>query len=147
MKTALRRRGFTLIEMLAVIAIIGILAGLLLGVLHKARQRSLRLKAATETRDLVKACQEYFVTYGKLPFSGVNIPMNGVNVGILQGDDVGMNPQKIKFYQFPVGADINGFMDPWKQMYHMSLDTQKATNNWSYATRVYFQHRRRCQYE
>jgi prepilin-type N-terminal cleavage/methylation domain-containing protein len=61
--------GFTLIEMLVVIAIIGILAGLLLPVLGKATGSAKKAQAKTEIQNLVSAINQYDQTYSRLPIS------------------------------------------------------------------------------
>jgi prepilin-type N-terminal cleavage/methylation domain-containing protein len=63
------RSAFTLVEMLVVIAIIGILAGLLLPALAGAKKAAKIAKAKTEISGIVAAVQQYDTTYSRLPAS------------------------------------------------------------------------------
>lgn len=58
-RTAKFRRAFTLIEMLVVVAILGILAALLLPVLSRAREKSYRVRCAGNLKQLGLAIQLY----------------------------------------------------------------------------------------
>jgi prepilin-type N-terminal cleavage/methylation domain-containing protein len=63
------RRAFTLIEMLVVIAIIGILAGLLLPALSSAKNSAKVSKAKYEMSGIVAAINQYDTTYSRLPIT------------------------------------------------------------------------------
>lgn len=65
----IRRRGFTLVEMLAVITIIVILAGIVLGGLKFAKQKENQSKATIQVAFLSKAIEEYKLDTGAYPVS------------------------------------------------------------------------------
>ncbi len=64
-----RRAAFTLVEMLVVIAIIGILAAMLLPVLKSVRDSANKMKAKTEMSQLVTAITAYDADYSRFPVS------------------------------------------------------------------------------
>jgi len=58
---------FTLIELLIVIAIIGILMGILLPVLGTVKTKGKEVKSRTDINSIVAACKQYESDYGVLP--------------------------------------------------------------------------------
>ena len=70
------RGGFTLVEMLTVIVIIGILAGLIVGASIVARNAARRAVMKTEIGQLTMALQDYKGEVGEFPpdFAFVNLP-------------------------------------------------------------------------
>ncbi len=65
-------RGFTLVELLVVIAIIGVLVALLLPAIQAAREAARRSQCLNNLRQLGLACQTYHDANNKLPWGTVN---------------------------------------------------------------------------
>lgn len=74
------RRGFTLIEMLAVIAIIAILMGLITTAVMKSRVSAMRTKAQTDIAGLYKAYEEYKFKYGEYPDNPAGTDSDATNL-------------------------------------------------------------------
>jgi prepilin-type N-terminal cleavage/methylation domain-containing protein/prepilin-type processing-associated H-X9-DG protein len=65
-----RRSGFTLVELLATVAIVGLLIGLLLPAIQSARESARRTSCANNIKQLALACLSYVESQGHFPSGG-----------------------------------------------------------------------------
>lgn len=75
---AARRAAFSLVEMLVVIAVIGILAALVVGGASHFRETSVRARVQTELNQVATAIETYHKKYGFYPQGNGDTPSNPV---------------------------------------------------------------------
>lgn len=109
-------KNFTLIEMLIVIAIIGILVSLLMPVVDNIRTKASETEAKSEIQSIKTAIKSYEMTYGVLPADSEN-PDYSKLINSLQGD----NARGIMFLD-PQEGEKGTFVDPWEKNYQVYLD-------------------------
>ncbi len=91
MKTKFNRKGFTLVELLTAIVIVGILASIMIGRIMVAKDRAHISAAQSDVDHFRKALSVYSVDYGFFPDNTFNTPNALSNVLV---DPVG-NPYMI----------------------------------------------------
>lgn len=146
-----RRHGFSLLEMLTVLAIIMILSTLMFVAARSARQRAHIDTARSEVRELAKAWKAYRITYEKWPSfaSGAQYyDMTKQRMAILQGDDTSDNPRELKFLDIDTPKWEDGYKDPWGNFYRVRFAELDAPIETEYfETTVWFPNRNRYKYD
>ncbi|MBN1268717.1 MAG: prepilin-type N-terminal cleavage/methylation domain-containing protein [Kiritimatiellae bacterium] len=150
------RQAFTLVEMLVVIAIIGILAAILLPAMRGAMIRGDKARAQAEMGSIVSAAKNYLSDYGRMPCANNGVADQTFHaaggaqgaadaqarvMNILRGVDSTNNPRAIVFLDVPAasmeGTDKDGvnytrdqgyYLDPWGNPYVIALDTDFDNN-------------------
>jgi prepilin-type N-terminal cleavage/methylation domain-containing protein len=138
--------AFTLIELLAVITIIGILAGLTLGAAGAVRRHGATSTAKAEVAALQAACDRYYADNNAYPI-GTDDPMRTntpAGATVLFSNLFGTNqynrPSSTKRYFEPKPAMVSSttnanphFIDPWGLAYGYNSDGTNAPLIWSTA--------------
>lgn len=133
--------AFTLIELLAVITIIGILAGLTLGAAGAVRRHGATSTAKAEVAALQAACDRYYADYNAYPIgtadpTKTNNPTGSTTLFTnLLGSATLTNAPTSKRYFEPKPAMVSGnyFIDPWGYAYGYNSDGTNAPLIWSTA--------------
>jgi prepilin-type N-terminal cleavage/methylation domain-containing protein len=72
-----RQRGFTLLELLVVLAIIGLLAGIIMLALNSARNKARDAKRAGDMRQMITALEQYYSQRSSYPTGTASIAAGG----------------------------------------------------------------------
>lgn len=141
-------QGFTLVELLGVMVIILMLAGLLYPTMKSVRDQAKIAKAHADMDSLKMALRAYYQEYGRWPDTNNIDPfrfdtmLNGnydVVTGALwlpiYGDPYyeNNNPRRIKFMEFnkasiiQTGGEQGYFVDPWGKTYNILLDNGQGS--------------------
>ena len=105
-----KRSGFTLVELLTVIAIIALLAALILGLAANAQKSAARNKAEAEITQLQSYVTDYQMRYGQVP-------------------------QNVTALKTALAADnhsLSNLVDPWGVAYNYVNSSKATFYLWSY---------------
>lgn len=108
--------GFTLVELLTVIAIIALLAALILGLAGNAQKSAARNKAEAEIEQLSVFVTDYQMKYGQVPGK----------------TDLDEDNKALKDALVAESHSLTNFMDPWGMSYHYLKSSQATFYLWSY---------------
>ena len=129
------RSAFTLVELLVVISIIGVLAGIMVVTIPKAMDAGKKTKVKGDLTAIVAAVKAYKQEYGRWPGSAAATndatfqdkdsksllsALSGTNNTLVE------NPKSVRFLE---GASTDGTMvDPWGSQYFVILDADESNS-------------------
>jgi prepilin-type N-terminal cleavage/methylation domain-containing protein len=133
--------AFTLIELLAVITVIGILTGLTLGAAGAVRRHGATSTAKAEVAALQAACDRYFADNSTYPIgtaspTTVTAPAGATNLftNLVGSATLTAAPTSKRYFEpKPAMVSSNYFIDPWGYAYGYNSDGTNAPLIWSTA--------------
>lgn len=118
-----RRSAFTLVELLAVIALIAIVAGLTLAGLGYVQQKSARSRAEVEVAALSAAIESFKMDYGSYPESST-----ALYTELTGASGATVNTNRKVFFEVTARMGTNNqIIDPWGAPYNYTTNTSRNT--------------------
>ena len=128
------KQSFTLIEMLVVMVIIVVLAGLLLPVVQVAKTSADQARARENIHQMAAAFRAYFSEFGRWPSNTISLAtISGAPAGSTDSyipTNFFANTSSITFYDYSTKDILTNttckcflLVDPWKNPYVVRLDT------------------------
>lgn len=109
LKSKSAQKGFTIVELLIVIVVIGILAALVLNTFAGVQKRARDTKRQNSINSLSTQLEAYYTNYGSYPSAGVLASNNGLTsdtwiTGNLKGFDINATKAPGKTYTSPANS-------------------------------------------
>ena len=129
------RGGFSLVELLAVTAIIALLMGLAASAAFSAHQRAYRAQATVEAQQVAAALRSYWVANRKWPDGLTDVKdeeLTEDNLKVLVGDGGGTVYLAVPPERFEDdGSGKKKYLDPWGNPYHVTTRSPDRTDDTS----------------
>ena len=130
MKDHFQRNGFSLIELLAVTAIIAILSGMIGVAAFNARQKAYNTIARTEVQQLATALKSWWVAKGEWPKGFPPGSDTGISADVIRESGLRGDVDGNVYLQIPDDRFEDGlFLDPWGHPYFVEIDEVVETTD------------------
>ena len=127
MNTTLYKHGFTLMEMMVVIGILGILMGATVSGVGQARERARVAKANTEVRELVSAILAYEAAEEELDKTGTD--GEDATEALLNRMHLLGDGGKPVYLNAPMTGNPKAFRDPWGTPYKIRIGINQESSS------------------